>query len=85
MKVGICGLGLIGGSMAKAYAEAGHSVYGYDLNETTLGFAVLSGTLCGRRRCAIPAPAPRLPGGRRALPVQQAGAVTFPDKCRVTV
>ena len=41
--------------------------------------------LCGRRRCAIPAPAPRLPGGQRALPVQQAGAVTFPDKCRVTV
>ena len=48
MTVGICGLGLIGGSMAKAYAKEGHTVYGCDTNETTLGFAMLSDTLCGR-------------------------------------
>ena len=39
MIVGICGLGLIGGSMARAYKAAGHTVYGYDTNATTLGYA----------------------------------------------
>lgn len=43
MKVGICGLGLIGGSMAKAYKAAGHTVYGFDKNTSALGFAQLSG------------------------------------------
>lgn len=47
MTVGICGLGLIGGSMAKAYKEAGHTVLGYDKNEATLGFAFLDGTIDG--------------------------------------
>ena len=47
MTVGICGLGLIGGSMAKAYAKEGHTVYGCDTNETTLGFAILSGAVTG--------------------------------------
>lgn len=47
MTVGICGLGLIGGSMAKAYKESGHTVLGYDKNEATLGFAALDGTLDG--------------------------------------
>lgn len=48
MTVGICGLGLIGGSMAKAYAQTeGVTVYGYDRDETTLGFAQLSGTISG--------------------------------------
>lgn len=42
MTVGICGLGLIGGSMAKAYKEAGHSVYAFDSDASTLGFASLS-------------------------------------------
>lgn len=42
MTVGICGLGLIGGSMAKAYKEAGHTVLGYDLNEATLGYCSLA-------------------------------------------
>lgn len=34
--VGIVGLGLIGGSFAKAYADAGFTVYGHDLDEGTL-------------------------------------------------
>ena len=42
MTVGICGLGLIGGSMAKAYKADGHTVYGYDKNAAALGYAELS-------------------------------------------
>ena len=45
MKVGICGLGLIGGSMAKCYKLAGHTVFGFDTNIATLGFASLSGII----------------------------------------
>lgn len=48
MKVGILGLGLIGGSMARAYAVAGHTVYAADLDESTLSFAILSGAVHGR-------------------------------------
>ena len=48
MTVGICGLGLIGGSMAKAYREAGHTVYGHDINEASLGYACLAGIVDGR-------------------------------------
>ena len=47
MTVGICGLGLIGGSMAKAYSESGHTVLGYDLDKATLGFASLSEIISG--------------------------------------
>ena len=43
MTVGICGLGLIGGSMAKAYKAAGHTVLGYDNNDAALGYASLAG------------------------------------------
>lgn len=43
MTVGIVGLGLIGGSMAKAYAAAGHRVYGWDLDGSILEFAALTG------------------------------------------
>ena len=32
MKVGVAGLGLIGGSLAKAYNRSGAVVYGYDGN-----------------------------------------------------
>lgn len=42
MTVGICGLGLIGGSMAKAYKKAGHRVLGYDTDTKTLGFCGLA-------------------------------------------
>ena len=48
MKVGILGLGLIGGSMARAYAVADHTVYAADLDESTLSFAMLSGAVHGR-------------------------------------
>ena len=48
MKVGIVGLGLIGGSMAKAYAQTGeHEVYGADIDKTIQEFAVLSGACKG--------------------------------------
>lgn len=47
MVVGICGLGLIGGSMAKAYSAAGHTVLGYDKNEASLGYASLAGITAG--------------------------------------
>ena len=47
MVVGICGLGLIGGSWAKAYKAAGHTVLGYDINEATLGYTALAGITDG--------------------------------------
>lgn len=43
MITGIVGLGLIGGSMAKAYKKSGQTVYGSDINEITLGYGLLSG------------------------------------------
>ena len=45
MKTAIAGLGLIGGSAAKAYHEAGHTVYGLDGDQTVLGFAQLAGVV----------------------------------------
>ena len=45
MKVGILGLGLIGGSLARAYAKNGHEVYASDKNETILEFAKLAGVV----------------------------------------
>ena len=45
MKVGIVGLGLIGGSMAKAYKAAGHTVFGFDTDKKITEFAVMDGTL----------------------------------------
>lgn len=45
MITGIIGLGLIGGSMAKAYKKSGQTVYGFDLDEITLGYAQLSGVV----------------------------------------
>ena len=47
MTVGIVGLGLIGGSFAKAYHAAGHSVLAFDTDRSTYDFAVLSGTVNG--------------------------------------
>ncbi len=47
MIVGICGLGLIGGSMAKAYKSSSHTVLGYDINEATLGYTALAGITDG--------------------------------------
>ena len=48
MTVGILGLGLIGGSLARAYALAGHTVYAKNRDENTLSFAMLSGAVHGR-------------------------------------
>lgn len=45
MKVGILGLGLIGGSLARAYAKAGHSVYVCEQDESMLSFAKLAGVV----------------------------------------
>ncbi len=45
MTAGIVGLGLIGGSFAKAYHEAGHRVLGFDADHSTLSFAMLSGAV----------------------------------------
>lgn len=47
MIAGIVGLGLIGGSFAKAYAAAGWEVLGFDRECSTLDFAMLNGTVSG--------------------------------------
>lgn len=48
MNVGILGLGLIGGSLARAYAKAGHQVYVYDKDEQMLSFSMLAGVVHGK-------------------------------------
>ena len=48
MKVGILGLGLIGGSLARAYALAGHTVYAIQRNQSMLSFAMLAGAVHGK-------------------------------------
>ena len=45
MTVGILGLGLIGGSLARAYAMAGHTVYAAEKNADMLAFAQLAGAV----------------------------------------
>ena len=47
MIVGILGLGLIGGSLARAYSKNGHTVYASELNENMLEFAQLAGVVHG--------------------------------------
>lgn len=47
MKVGILGLGLIGGSMARAFSKAGHCVYAAEKDESILTFAQLAGAVRG--------------------------------------
>ena len=47
MTVGIVGLGLIGGSFARAYAQAGHRVLAADTDGSVLEFAKLSGAVEG--------------------------------------
>ena len=48
MIVGILGLGLIGGSLARAYKLAGHTVYVKNRDEQMLRFAMLSGAVDGK-------------------------------------
>ena len=47
MKVGILGLGLIGGSLARAYSKAGHTVYVFDQDKQMLSFSMLAGVVHG--------------------------------------
>lgn len=48
MKVGIAGLGLIGGSLAKAYKLDGKSVvYGYDIGDGIVDFAMIAEAIDG--------------------------------------
>ena len=48
MNVGILGLGLIGGSLARAYAMEGHTVWATEKDEPMLSFAMLAGAVHGR-------------------------------------
>ena len=48
MTVGILGLGLIGGSLSRAYSLAGHTVYAAEKDEDMLSFAMLSGAVHGK-------------------------------------
>ena len=48
MNVGILGLGLIGGSLARAYALEGHTVFAAEKDEAMLSFAMLAGAVHGR-------------------------------------
>ncbi len=48
MNVGILGLGLIGGSLARAYAKAGYTVYVCEKDENMLTFAQLAGVVADR-------------------------------------
>lgn len=48
MNVGILGLGLIGGSLARAFSKAGHTVYAAENDESMLAFAQLAGAVSGR-------------------------------------
>ena len=45
MNVGILGLGLIGGSLARAYAKAGHQVFACENDQSIMDFAILSGAV----------------------------------------
>ena len=47
MNVGILGLGLIGGSLARAYAKAGHRIYVCEKDSDMLSFAQLAGVVHG--------------------------------------
>ncbi len=43
LTVGVVGLGLIGGSFARAYSKAGHTVYAFDVDRSVLAFAGVDG------------------------------------------
>lgn len=48
MNVGVLGLGLIGGSLARAYSKAGYTVYVHDKDTSTADFAELAGISSGK-------------------------------------
>ncbi len=48
MKIGVVGLGLIGGSLAKAYKRSSDNIlYGYDINPSVTEYAMLTNTVDG--------------------------------------
>ena len=47
MNVGILGLGLIGGSMARAFSKAGHTVFAAEQDKSIATFAQLAGAIHG--------------------------------------
>lgn len=47
MIVGIAGIGLIGGSFARDYKKAGHTVYVYDRTDSVVKYAMLAGAADG--------------------------------------
>ena len=47
MNVGVLGLGLIGGSMARAFAKAGHIVYAAEKDQSILAFAQVADVVTG--------------------------------------
>ena len=47
MTVGVVGLGLIGGSFAKAYHAGGHTVLAWNRSRSVLDFAIMSGVVDG--------------------------------------
>lgn len=47
MTVGILGLGLIGGSLARAYRDKGHSVLAYDADTSVTDFAIMANAADG--------------------------------------
>lgn len=48
MKIGILGLGLIGGSMARAFSKTGHTVFADECDSNIFEFACLAGAVHGR-------------------------------------
>lgn len=48
MNIGIVGLGLIGGSLAKAFVRAGHTVYGCNRNKAVEDAAIMTGACHGK-------------------------------------
>ena len=68
MNVGVLGLGLIGGSLARAYAKNGHTVYAAEKNDNMLEFAQLAGVVSGRLN------AETIPSCDLILPAVYAGA-----------
>lgn len=68
MNVGVLGLGLIGGSLARAYAKNGHTVYAAEKNDNMLEFALLAGVVSGRLN------AETIPSCDLILPAVYAGA-----------
>lgn len=81
MTVGVLGLGLIGGSLARAYAKAGHEVLAWDTDGQILSFAQLAGAVAAPLtdenigRCALLLLA-IYPGGSTSWLEEKAGLVS---------